>query len=121
LNVHCAGILDVHVAFSELHFCRYWEIAQQTEGHSFGDINEAVIVALSSVTEALCSALFFVFISCVRYGLEQRVFTYNCYMETNTYKSRKRKFRHKFPETTYPSPSGDTISKLAKKVRTDGI
>jgi hypothetical protein len=36
----------------------------------------------------------------------------------NSYKLCRRKFRNKFPET---SPSGDTISKLVKKVQTHGI
>jgi hypothetical protein len=54
-----------------------------------------------------------------RYNLEQRVFIYDCYVKTNSYKSCRRKFRRKFPGTT--CPSGDTISKLVKKVRTHGI
>ncbi|PNF15704.1 hypothetical protein B7P43_G12455 [Cryptotermes secundus] len=54
-----------------------------------------------------------------RYSLEKRVFIYDCYVKTHSYKSCRRKFRHKFPETT--CPSGDTISKLVKKVRTHGI
>jgi hypothetical protein len=40
-------------------------------------------------------------------------------MKTNSYKSCSRKFRRKFPDTT--CSSGDTISKLVKKVRTHGI
>jgi hypothetical protein len=50
----------------------------------------------------------------VRYNLEQRVFIYDCYVKTNSYKSCRRKFHCKFPDTT--CPSGDTISKLVKKV-----
>jgi hypothetical protein len=57
--------------------------------------------------------------SCVRYNLEQRVFIYDCYVKTNSYKLCRRKFRHKFPDTT--CPSGNTISKFVKKVRTHGI
>jgi hypothetical protein len=57
--------------------------------------------------------------ACVRYNLEQRVFIYDCYVKTNSYKSCRRKFRRKFPDTT--CPSGDTISKLVKKVQTQGI
>jgi hypothetical protein len=37
----------------------------------------------------------------------------------NSYKASKRKFNLKFSNTT--SPSGDTISKLVKKVQTHGI
>jgi hypothetical protein len=55
----------------------------------------------------------------VRYNLEQRVFIYDCYVKTNSYKLCRRKFRRKFLETTYPSE--DTISKLDKKVRTHSI
>jgi hypothetical protein len=40
-------------------------------------------------------------------------------VKTNSYKSCRRKFHRKFPETT--CPSGDIISKLAKKVRAQGI
>jgi hypothetical protein len=51
----------------------------------------------------------------VRYNLEQRVFIYDCYVrEKNLYKSCRRKFRLKFPDTTCPA---DTISKLVNKVR----
>jgi hypothetical protein len=39
-------------------------------------------------------------------------------MKTNSYKSCGRKFRRKLPDTT--CPSGDTISKLVKQVRTHG-
>jgi hypothetical protein len=52
----------------------------------------------------------------VRYNLEQRIFIYDCYVKTNSYKSYRKKLCHKFPDTTLPS--GDTISKLVKKVRT---
>jgi hypothetical protein len=55
----------------------------------------------------------------LRYNSEQRVFIYDCYVKINSYKSCRRKFRFKFPHTT--CPSGDTISKLVKKVRTHGI
>jgi hypothetical protein len=52
----------------------------------------------------------------VRYTLEQRVFIYDCYVKTNSYKSCRRKFNHKFPDAT--CPSGDILSKLVKKVQT---
>jgi hypothetical protein len=55
----------------------------------------------------------------VRYNLEQRVFIYDFYVKTNSYKSCRRKFHRKFPETT--CLSGDTVSKLVKKVRIHGI
>jgi hypothetical protein len=41
----------------------------------------AVIVMPSSVTEALYSALFSIFMVCVRNSLEQRVFIYECYVK----------------------------------------
>jgi hypothetical protein len=52
----------------------------------------------------------------VRYNLEQRVFTYDCYVKNNSYKLCRRKFCCKFPDTT--CPSGDTIPKLVKQVLT---
>jgi hypothetical protein len=54
----------------------------------------------------------------VRYNLEQRVFIYDCYVKTNSYKSCRRKCRRTFPDTC---PSGDTISKLVNKIRTNVI
>jgi hypothetical protein len=92
----------------------------QTECQSFSDHLDQCSLAPPSVTEAsLCCALFSVFMAYVRYNLEQRVFIYDCYVTTNLYKSCRRKFCHKFPYTT--CPSGDTISKLVKKVQTYGI
>jgi hypothetical protein len=105
--------MQLYRAFSEVHVSRYWEIPWQTEGHSLDDISNTVSVALSGVTEALCSALFCVFMACVGYSLN-RVFIYDCYMKTNSYKSWKRKFCNLFSATTCPSPSGYTISKLVK-------
>jgi hypothetical protein len=55
----------------------------------------------------------------VRYNLEYRFFIYDCYVKKKLYKSCRRKFHPKFPNTTYPS--GDTISKLVKRVQTNGI
>jgi hypothetical protein len=55
----------------------------------------------------------------VRYNLEQRVFIYDCYVKTNSYKSRRIKFCCKFPDTT--GPSGYAISRLVKKVHTRSI
>jgi hypothetical protein len=56
----------------------------------------------------------------VRYNSEQRVFIYDCYVgKKNSYKSCKRKLCLKFPDTI--CPSGDTISKLVKKVQTHSI
>jgi hypothetical protein len=46
----------------------------------------------------------------VRYSLDHRVFIYDCYGKINSQKSCRRKFHHKFPETT--CPSGDSISKV---------
>jgi hypothetical protein len=71
-----------------------------------------VSVVPSSVTEAsLYSALWCVFMACVRYNLEQRVFIHDFYVEKkNPFESCRRKFCHKFPGTT--CPSGDTVSKL---------
>jgi hypothetical protein len=40
-------------------------------------------------------------------------------VKTNPYKSCRSKFRRKYPDAT--CPSGDTISKLVKKVRTHGV
>jgi hypothetical protein len=39
-------------------------------------------------------------------------------VKIDPYKSCRRKFRHKFPDTC---PSGDTISKLVKKIQTNSI
>jgi hypothetical protein len=55
----------------------------------------------------------------VRYNLEQRVFIYDCYVKTNSYKSCRRKFRCKFLGIT--CPSGDAIYKLVKEVKTHRI
>jgi hypothetical protein len=55
----------------------------------------------------------------VRYNLEQKVFIYDCYVKTYSFKSCRRKFRRKFPDAT--CPYGDTSSKLVKKVRCHGI
>jgi hypothetical protein len=79
-SIHSAGLLDVHVAFSELHVGRYYEIPWQTEHHLLGDIREAGSIAPSSVTEALYTALFCVLMARARYSLEQRVFIYDCYV-----------------------------------------
>jgi hypothetical protein len=77
-------------------------------------------LAPPSVTETSCyCALFCVFMARVRYSLEQRVFIYDCYVKTDSYKTCRRTFHHKFPDTT--CPSGDTVSKLVKKVRTHCI
>jgi hypothetical protein len=40
-------------------------------------------------------------------------------VKTNSYKSCRRKFRGKFPDPT--CPSGNTISKLVKKVKKHSI
>jgi hypothetical protein len=53
----------------------------------------------------------------VRYNLDQRVFVYDCYVKkkkTHTNPAGEN-FNRKFPDTTHPS--GDTISKLVKKVK----
>jgi hypothetical protein len=72
----------------------------------------------SNVTEASSyCALFCVFMA-VRCNSEQRVFIYDFYVKKNSYKSWRRKFRRKVPDSC---PSGDTISKLVKKVWTNGI
>jgi hypothetical protein len=76
-------------------------------------------LAPPSVTEAsCCCAVFCVFMARVRSNLEQRVFIYGCYVKTNSYKSCRRTFRRKIPDTC---PSGDTLSKLVNKFRTHGI
>jgi hypothetical protein len=62
-------------------------ISRQTEGHSFSDhlISGPASVAPSSFTEAsLYNALCSVFMACVRYNLEQRVFIFDCYVEKKT-------------------------------------
>jgi hypothetical protein len=69
----------------------------------------------SSVREALYSFLFCAFMACVLYSLQQRVFIYDCYVKEISYKSNRRNF----PEST--RPSGDTFSKLVKKVKENGI
>jgi hypothetical protein len=76
------------------------------------------LVGQSSVTEA---SLFCVFMAHVRCNLEERVFIYDYVQKKkNSYKSCRRKFRCKFPEKK-TCPSGDTISKLVKKVQIHGI
>jgi hypothetical protein len=56
----------------------------------------------------------------VRYNLEQRFFYLRLLCgKRNSNKSCRRKFRSIFSDTT--CPSGDTISKLGKKVRTNSI
>jgi hypothetical protein len=92
----------------------YWQILGglwQTEGNSFGDISGAP----SGVTQALEGILFYFMVG-ERNNLEQRVFIYGCcYMKT---KSCRRKLHCKFLKTCQ---SGDTISKLARKVKIHGI
>jgi hypothetical protein len=108
-------------SFSERRISRHCGIPWQTEGRSFGDhlISESVSVMPLSIIEAsFCCALFYVFMARVRCNLEQRVFIYDCYVKRDSYKSCRRKFHCKFPDTC---PSGDTISKLVKKVWTSGI
>jgi hypothetical protein len=66
------------------------------------------------LTEALfCYALFFVLMACVRYNLDHIVFIYDCYVKKNSYKSCRRKFYFKSPNTT--CPPGDTVSELWRK------
>jgi hypothetical protein len=56
----------------------------------------------------------------VRYNLEPRVFICDCYArKKGSYKSFRRKFHNKFPDTT--CPSGDIICKLMKKILTHSI
>jgi hypothetical protein len=51
---------------------------------------------------------------CVRYNLEQRVFIYDSYVKKKTHTNRAgENFAVNFPTHC---PSGDTISKLVKKV-----
>jgi hypothetical protein len=107
------------LSFSECLVGTYRGCAWQTEEDSFGNdpITKSVSVKPPNVTEAcLYSALFCVFMARVRYNLEQIVFIYDCYVKTNSYRSCRRKFHPKFPETA--CPYGDTVSKLVKKVRT---
>jgi hypothetical protein len=52
-------------------------------------------------------------------NVEQRLFIYYCYVVKTHTKYCRRKFRFTFSDTA--CPFGDTISKLAKKVRTNGI
>jgi hypothetical protein len=55
----------------------------------------------------------------VRYNLEQRVFIYDCYVEIKTHTNHGgENFTLNFLTTCL---SGDTISKLVKKVRTNII
>jgi hypothetical protein len=80
---------------------------RKTEGHLFGDDRYALDCRTQhndvSVTEASFScALFCVFMAHVIYNLEQRVFNYVCYVK-NSYKSCRRKFRPKLPDTVCPS------------------
>jgi hypothetical protein len=120
-SVHCADLLDVQGASQYFFSADTVGSPVKLKSHSFGYhlISESVSVPPSSVTEAsLCSALFCVFMAPVRYNLEQKVFIYDCYVK-KTYKSSMRKFHRNFPDTT--CPSGDTVSKLVKKVRTHGI
>jgi hypothetical protein len=100
----------------------YCACTWQTEDDSSGDdlITESVSVTPPSVAGvSLYSALFCVFMDRVRYSLEQRVFIYDYYVKTNSYKSRKREFRRKFSITK--CPCGAKIYKLVKKVRIHGI
>jgi hypothetical protein len=113
--IRCQG------SFSERLISRHRGLPRQTEGQSFGDplISESVSVAPSIVSEfSLYSALFCVFMTRVRYNLEQIVSIYSCYVKTNSYKSCSTKFRRKFPNTC---PSGYTTSKLVQKIRNHDI
>jgi hypothetical protein len=78
-------------SFSERVIGRHCGLPRQTEGQLFGDhlISQSVSVAPSSLTESsFYNVLFCVFIARVRYNLEQRVFVYDCYEKTNSYKSK---------------------------------
>jgi hypothetical protein len=69
-------------------------------------------LAPPSVTEASCyCALFCVFMARLRYNSE-RVFIYD-YVKTNSYKSCRRKFCRKFPDTT--CLSGDNNFQISEE------
>jgi hypothetical protein len=71
-------------SFSEPVIGRCSGIPWQIEGNSFGDhlISESVSVMSSSLIEAsFYFALFCVVMACVRYNIDQRVFTYDCYVK----------------------------------------
>jgi hypothetical protein len=102
-----------------------WDSPWQTEGHSFCNhliqwVSQCYAIEFYRSVILLCSVLFCDSMARVRYNLELRDFFYSCYMEKkNSYKSCRWKFFLKFPNTT--CPSGDTVSKLVKKVWTNDI
>jgi hypothetical protein len=114
-SVHCAGLLDVRRAFQNM-----LSADRQTEGHSFGDhlISESV-----SVNAIECYRSFFLLCSVLcRYGSCEIQFRTEFSLIIAMWKEKlvqtvQKKFRRKFPDTC---PSGDIISKLVKKVRTNG-
>jgi hypothetical protein len=114
LGVHYAGLSDMNRASQKVLLAHI--AGAPGKLNSFG--NDPITESVSVIEASLCSALFCVFMARVQYNLEQRVFIYDCYVKTNSYKSCTRKFCYKFPETC---PSGDTISKSVKKLRTHGI
>jgi hypothetical protein len=122
-NMYQVFILQAYQTPGELLRISYWETVWQSPANLRAFIRwslDQCTLASPSVMEASCySALFCVFKARVRYNLEQRVFIYDCYVKSNSYKSCGRKFRHRFPHTT--CPFGDITSKLMMEVRTHGI
>jgi hypothetical protein len=54
----------------------------------------------------------------VKYTLEKRIFLYDSYVKKKSYKSSKRRFRHRYPGVRIPASS--TILRLVKKVHSTG-
>jgi hypothetical protein len=54
----------------------------------------------------------------VKYTLEQQIFLYDSYVKKKSFKSCKRRFRHRFPGVRIPASS--TIFRLMKKVHSTG-
>jgi hypothetical protein len=54
----------------------------------------------------------------VKYTLEQRIFLYDSYVKKKSYKSYKRRFRHRYPGVHIPASS--MILRLVKKVCSTG-
>jgi hypothetical protein len=103
-------------SFLESLIGRQYGSPQQTAGLSFGD--HLISAVLRHQASCYC-ALFCGFMAHVRYNLEQRVFFCDCNAKRNSYKSCRRKFRSKLPDTTCPYRV--TISKSVKKVWTHDI
>jgi hypothetical protein len=117
-GIHCAGLLDVQGASENVLLVA--TVGSLANWRSFIWWSSDPVSQYYAI-ECYRSVVLFCSVLCL-YGsceIQFRVLIFYCYVKKNSYKSCRRKFHHKFPNTT--CPSGDTISKLVKKVWTNCI